>query len=35
VILDKLLELVGDAAQVEQPAKFEGRNMTMILAPNA
>ncbi|MCX5861841.1 MAG: translation initiation factor IF-3 [Desulfomonile sp.] len=33
VLMDKLLELVGDAAQIEQPAKFEGRNMTMVLAP--
>jgi translation initiation factor IF-3 len=33
-LIDKLLEMVGDAAQVEQPAKFEGRNMTMILAPH-
>lgn len=33
MLLDKLLELVGDDAQVEQSAKFEGRNMTMILAP--
>ena len=33
LLLDKMLELVGDDAQVEQPAKFEGRNMTMILAP--
>lgn len=33
MLLDKMLELVGDDAQVEQPAKFEGRNMTMILAP--
>lgn len=33
VLMDKLLELVGDAAQVEQPAKFEGRNMIMVLAP--
>ena len=32
-LLDKLLELVGDSAQVEQPAKFEGRNMTMVLGP--
>ncbi len=33
MLLDKMLELIGDDAQVEQPAKFEGRNMTMILAP--
>jgi len=33
-LIDKLLEMVGDAGQVEQPSKFEGRNMTMILAPH-
>jgi translation initiation factor IF-3 len=33
VLLDKLLEIVGDAAVVEQPAKFEGRNMIMVLGP--
>jgi translation initiation factor IF-3 len=33
VLMDKLMELVGDEAQVEQNAKFEGRNMTMVLAP--
>lgn len=32
-LLDKLLEIVGDQAVVEQPAKFEGRNMTMVLGP--
>jgi translation initiation factor IF-3 len=35
ILIDKVLEMVGDEAQVEQPAKFEGRNMTMVLAPNA
>jgi translation initiation factor IF-3 len=33
MLMDKLLELVGDEAQIEQAAKFEGRNMTMVLAP--
>lgn len=33
MLLDKVLELVGTDIQVEQAAKFEGRNMTMILAP--
>jgi translation initiation factor IF-3 len=32
-LLDKILEIVGDDALVEQPPKFEGRNMTMMLAP--
>jgi translation initiation factor IF-3 len=32
-LVDKLLEMVGDTALVEQSAKFEGRNMTMVLAP--
>jgi translation initiation factor IF-3 len=35
VLIDKLLALLGDEVLVEQPAKFEGRNMTMILAPKA
>ena len=33
LLMDKLMELVGDDALVEQPAKFEGRNMTLILGP--
>jgi translation initiation factor IF-3 len=33
-LLDKVLALVADEAQVEQPPKFEGRSMTMILTPN-
>lgn len=33
-LLDKVLSIVGDDALVEQPPKFEGRNMTMILGPN-
>jgi len=32
-IIDKVIQLMGEDGQVEQPAKFEGRNMTMILAP--
>lgn len=32
-LIDQVLEMVGEDAQVEQPAKREGRNMTMILAP--
>jgi translation initiation factor IF-3 len=33
LLIDRVLEMVGDETQVEQPAKFEGRNMTLILAP--
>jgi len=33
-LIEKVLEMVGDDGQVEQPAKFEGRNMVMILGPN-
>lgn len=32
-LLDKMLELITGEVQVEQPPKFEGRNMTMLLAP--
>jgi translation initiation factor IF-3 len=32
-LVNKILELIADEAQVEQPAKFEGRNMNMVLAP--
>ena len=32
-LIDRLLEMVSDFAEVEQTAKFEGRNMIMILAP--
>ncbi len=32
-LVDKILEMLGDSALVEQPAKFEGRNMTMVIAP--
>jgi translation initiation factor IF-3 len=34
VLIDKLLEMLGDEGQVEQPARLEGRNMTMMLGPN-
>jgi translation initiation factor IF-3 len=34
-LVNQILELVKGYAQVEQPSKFEGRNMTMILAPKA
>ncbi len=33
LLIDRVLDMVGDEAQVEQPAKFEGRNMTLVLAP--
>jgi translation initiation factor IF-3 len=32
-LLDRMLELIAGEAQVEQPPKFEGRNMTMLLSP--
>jgi len=32
-IIDKVIQLMGEDGQVEQPAKFEGRSMTMVLAP--
>jgi translation initiation factor IF-3 len=32
-LVDHILELVKEYAQVEQPSKLEGRNMTIILAP--
>ncbi len=32
-VLERFLEALKDVAVVEQPAKVEGRNMTMILAP--
>jgi translation initiation factor IF-3 len=31
--LDRVLEVVGDLAVIEQPYRMEGRTMTMILAP--
>ncbi len=33
VLLDKVLEMMGEDGQIEQPPKFEGRNMTMVLGP--
>ncbi len=33
LVLDRFVEALKDVAVVEQPAKVEGRNMTMILAP--
>lgn len=32
-LLDKLLEMVGEAGLVEQPPRLEGRNMTLMLGP--
>jgi translation initiation factor IF-3 len=32
-LLDRFVDLLKDVALVEQPAKIEGRNMTLILAP--
>jgi len=32
-MLDRIREAVGSKAMVEQEAKLEGRNMTMVLAP--
>jgi len=34
-VLDRLLEAVKDLCIVERPAKLEGKNMIMILAPKA
>jgi translation initiation factor IF-3 len=34
-VLDRLLETVKDLCIVERPAKLEGKNMIMILAPKA
>ncbi|MBI3087155.1 MAG: translation initiation factor IF-3 C-terminal domain-containing protein, partial [candidate division NC10 bacterium] len=33
VLLDRFVEALKDVAVVEQQAKVEGRNMTLILAP--
>jgi translation initiation factor IF-3 len=33
-ILDAVLDQVGDLAKVETQARLEGRNMTMVLAPD-
>ena len=32
-LLDRLADTLKEVGQVEQPAKLEGRNMTMVLAP--
>jgi len=34
LVLKKLMELLTDVAVVEAPAKMEGRNMIMVLAPS-
>ncbi|MFC1835583.1 translation initiation factor IF-3 [Thermodesulfobacteriota bacterium] len=33
LLVAKLLDIVGEEGRVEQPAKFEGRNMTMLIGP--
>jgi bacterial translation initiation factor 3 (bIF-3) len=33
IILEKIVEMSKDFAQVEQSAKFEGRVITMLLGP--
>lgn len=33
-IADRFVALLGDVAVIEKPAKIEGRNMILILAPN-
>lgn len=35
VVLDDFVKIVGDAGVIEKPAKLEGRNMTMFLAPKS
>jgi translation initiation factor IF-3 len=35
LVLSKLMVLLEDVATVESPAKMEGRNMIMVLAPTA
>jgi translation initiation factor IF-3 len=32
-VLDRVYEVLKDVAKVEAEAKFEGRNMVMVLAP--
>ncbi len=32
-LLDRLADVLKEVGQVEQPARLEGRNMTMVLAP--
>jgi translation initiation factor IF-3 len=33
ILIDKIVELIGQDGIIEQPAKLEGRNMTMIIGP--
>ncbi len=33
LVLKRLLEMLADVGQVEQEAKLEGRNLTLVLAP--
>lgn len=33
IVLERLMELLADAGTIESPAKMEGRNMVMIVAP--
>ena len=35
LVLEKLMEMLKEVSVVEAPAKMEGRNMIMILAPIA
>jgi translation initiation factor IF-3 len=32
-VLERLSQFIGDVAVIERPARLEGRNMIMILAP--
>lgn len=32
-VLERVIDELGEAATVEQPPKFEGKNMTVVLAP--
>ncbi len=34
LVIDKLMEMLEDVATVEAPAKMEGKNMVMVLAPH-
>lgn len=35
VVLNDFVKIIGDAGIIEKPAKLEGRNMTMFLAPKS
>ena len=35
LVIDKLMEMLEDVATVEAPAKMEGKNMVMVLAPHS